>query len=1153
MDLEFFSIILQYSTMGCSQSKNQTADDLAEDFFGTSEESPRPKQPKPAAHPNRNKDPSKNANGAQKTQFVAPPSSVSFGLIQSQQPSTNTTTMKPPPPPPPLATTSTMPSLHTIGGDSVSQAQQRSTPRKLDDDDFSVAPSLNVEMRSVVNHSFNDIYERGKKLGYGAFAEVFLGVHRPTGATYAIKQVDRSKMFWGDRDALKDEIKSLQMVRDGPNIVQLYEIYEEQTFCYLVTELMLGGELFDRIIEKKTFTEKEARSCCRCMLSALEYMHERRVAHRDLKPENLLLADPKLLLPVKLADFGFAKSIEKKNGCRTLCGTPGYLAPEILEKFPAYDVKCDVWSVGVILFLLLGGYLPFDDDDEDKVFDKTRNGQYDFRPRYWKNISSGAKDLVTKCLTLKPSKRATATEALNHDWMVRTTESELASHQVDVDKLKHIVEAKRKMKVAVNTLVAANRLQQLNDDFSHYMDKRRGESMVSHFSYMTCGTKSGHVRYVEDSPSGKPFNTFFTMGELLGEGNHSYIYQAVRNSTQEQYAVKHIDLSRLQPSDRETIEEEIASLRLLRGGPNIVRMFDVFEELEDIYLVFEQMKGGNLLSRISEKEVYTEREARQVCKIAFTAVDYCHKKKVAHRDIKPENFLLVEDGDDTSVKLADFAFSKKVSYENSLKTICGTAQYVAPEILDPGIKGYDQRCDLWSLGVFAYMLLGGYPPFEGIIEDLAQEILCGYFEFHDEYWSEISEPAKDMIGALLVSDPAKRITASQAMSCKWMEIEDEQLILRDLSMAQASIRKNQQPKEKFKLAVNAIIARNKFLSIVGMVADSTTNFYDESMGLVEEYEETFEENYIWGEQIGSGTFSVVHEVLHVQTEYYYAAKRVSRKDLHPSDAAALHDEIAALQEVTDCDHIVKLYDVYDEPDFTYLVLECMRGGDLIDRIIEKRHYTEFDAKEVSRKLILGVAYCHEKKIANRNLKPENLLLKAGSDTEVKISDFGYAKKVTFPNSLRTQCGTEGYVAPEILTHRPSYDVPCDMWSLGVIIYIVLGGYRPFRGEGEEVMKQIRYGEFKFHKRYWSHVSDDAKNLITRMLTVDPERRITAKSALNSRWIRASEDALGTELSNNMKDLKVLKSAKSKVKNAVNTIIATNKLQSIGGMRAYQDF
>ena len=97
-------------------------------------------------------------------------------------------------------------------------------------------------------------------------------------------------MFWGDRDALEDEIKNLKISRDGPNIVQLYEVFEEKHFSYLVTELMLGGELFDRIIEKKTFSESEARSCCRCVLSALEYMHSKRVAHRDLKPENLLLA-----------------------------------------------------------------------------------------------------------------------------------------------------------------------------------------------------------------------------------------------------------------------------------------------------------------------------------------------------------------------------------------------------------------------------------------------------------------------------------------------------------------------------------------------------------------------------------------------------------------------------------------------------------------------------------------------------------------------------------------------------------------------------------------------------------------------------------------------------------------------------------------------
>lgn len=299
---------------------------------------------------------------------------------------------------------------------------------------------------------------------------------------------------------------------------------------------------------------------------------------------------------------------------------------------------------------------------------------------------------------------------------------------------------------------------------------------------------------------------------------------------------------------------------------------------------------------------------------------------------------------------------------------------------------------------------------------------------------------------------------------------------------------------------------------------------------------------------------MVHEVTKLETNEVFAAKKVARNDLHPSDAVALHDEIAALQKVADCDHIVKLYEVFDEPDFAILVLECMSGGDLIDRIIEKRHYTEFDAKEVSRKLLLGVAHCHKQKIANRNLKPESLLLKAGSDTEVKISDFGYAKTVTFPNSLRTQCGTEGYVAPEILEHRPTYDVACDIWSIGVVIYIVLGGYRPFRGEGDEVMKQIRYGEYKFHKRYWSHVSAEAKDLITEMLTVDPEKRITAEAALNSDWIKAQESALqNNDLSENHEKLKNLRSAKKKMKGAINTIIATNKLQSLGGFRAHQDF
>lgn len=308
----------------------------------------------------------------------------------------------------------------------------------------------------------------------------------------------------------------------------------------------------------------------------------------------------------------------------------------------------------------------------------------------------------------------------------------------------------------------------------------------------------------------------------------------------------------------------------------------------------------------------------------------------------------------------------------------------------------------------------------------------------------------------------------------------------------------------------------------------------------------FTELYERGDELGSGSFSIVYNAKHRESQVEYAIKFVPRKDLHPSDAVALQDEITALKTLHDCPYIVTLHDVFEEPDNLYVVLERMHGGDLIDRIIDKAHYTEADAKEVTKKLLLGVKHCHDQRIANRNLKPENLLLVSQeSDTDVKISDFGYAKKVLFENALRTQCGTEGYVAPEILSHKPAYDVSCDIWSLGVILYIVLGGYRPFRGNSDDVMKQIRYGEYEFHKKYWGHVSSQAKDLIKRMLTVDPDERITAKEALESTWITADDSRLGKiDLHQNQEQLKGFK-GKDKLRQVVKMIVAANKLQSLG--------
>ena len=508
--------------------------------------------------------------------------------------------------------------------------------------DTSVPPSLDQPVRLVEQDpgAFRSMYKLLSEIGQGAFAKVYEAAHRKTGHTYAVKKIHRPKMIWGDRDALQDEIHSLMHVREGPNIVQLYEVYEEDVDCFLIMELMHGGELFERILQQReSFSETQARDCCHGMLQGLQYMHEKRVAHRDLKPENLLLTEAPSppseyadeeedVLVVKLADFGFAKKCPQENGLRTLCGTPGYLAPEILERWPAYDVKCDLWSVGVILFLLLGGYLPFEDEDEDRVFERTRNGEYDFHPTYWNGISTTGKTLVTRLLTVNPNKRISATEALDHDWMMQDTEL-LGTHNNNNNN-NNKQHPNNKFRNNNNNKPAdvQNRVKQLNENFAGYLERQKEKDNES--SRLTNGDKAArrpNRKFEEDSKSGKPFDAFYELGDVLGEGGYACVYRATHKRSKGTYAVKDVHTGALETSNQAALQDEIAAMKLLRGGPHIIRLFDVFEEPDHTFMIMEEMRGGDLLTRISDKEVYTEREARKTCRVIFEGMDYIHKKK----------------------------------------------------------------------------------------------------------------------------------------------------------------------------------------------------------------------------------------------------------------------------------------------------------------------------------------------------------------------------------------------------------------------------------------------------------------------------------------------------------------------------------------------
>jgi serine/threonine protein kinase len=349
------------------------------------------------------------------------------------------------------------------------------------------------------------------------------------------------------------------------------------------------------------------------------------------------------------------------------------------------------------------------------------------------------------------------------------------------------------------------------------------------------------------------------------------------------------------------------------------------------------------------------------------------------------------DQDDSTIKLADFGFAKRVTGAKSLSTLCGTAQYVAPEILDFQVNGYDEKCDMWSVGVVTYILLGGYAPFEGPADELAQFIIRGDYEFHDKYWTDISESAKDMIAHMLEVDPEHRLTAEGALQCEWMGLDSEQLASRDLGGAKTQmeetktkLRTEKSDKGAAKKALQAL-----FLSLGGRGKAKDEAEAEESPKIEATGEDDFEDCYDWGKQIGIGTFSVIHESVHYVTKENFAVKRIPRVDLWEEDAVALQSEISCLKMTTECSCVVQLHEVFDEVDFTYMVLECLMGGYLIDKIIEKECYDEPEGLVVAKRLIAGIAHCHSKRIAIRDLKPENVLL-------VRVFAFGFLLKLTSP-------------------------------------------------------------------------------------------------------------------------------------------------------------
>lgn len=301
-------------------------------------------------------------------------------------------------------------------------------------------------------------YNFGKNLGSGSFGTVRQAVHKQTGQTRAVKILKKNEQ---DEEKLFLEVDILAKL-SHPNIMQIYEFYDDQTNFYIISEFCPGGELFDTISEKGVFSESEAAHLMKQMLSAVCYSHQNNVVHRDLKPENILLDDKTDDPVIKLIDWGGARYFSRNKKMTKISGTPYYIAPEVLNE--VYDEKCDIWSCGVILYILLCGYPPFNGDTDTDIMKAVKKGKFDYPVEEWGSISKEAKDLVSNMLKYDPKNRFSALECLSHPWIKK--HEQLVDAKISQNAIKNMKQFKvRNIYLIVLTSQASRKLEQATLSF----------------------------------------------------------------------------------------------------------------------------------------------------------------------------------------------------------------------------------------------------------------------------------------------------------------------------------------------------------------------------------------------------------------------------------------------------------------------------------------------------------------------------------------------------------------------------------------------------------------------------------------------------------------------------------------------------------------
>ncbi|NWH33076.1 KS6A3 kinase, partial [Chloropsis hardwickii] len=613
----------------------------------------------------------------------------------------------------------------------------------------------------------------------------------------------------------------------------------------------------------------------------------------------------------------------------------------------------------------------------------------------------------------------------------------------------------------------------------------------------------------------------FELLKVLGQGSFGKVFLVKKISgsdARQLYAMKVLKKATLKVRDRVRTKME-RDILVEVNHPFIVKLHYAFQTEGKLYLILDFLRGGDLFTRLSKEVMFTEDDVKFYLAELALALDHLHSLGIIYRDLKPENILLDEEG---HIKLTDFGLSKEsIDHEKKAYSFCGTVEYMAPEVVNR--RGHTQSADWWSFGVLMFEMLTGTLPFQGKDRKETMTMILkaklGMPQF-------LSLEAQSLLRMLFKRNPANRLGAGPdgveeiKRHAFFSKIDWNKLYRREIHppFKPATGRPEdtfyfdpeftaKTPKDSPGIPPSAN-AHQLFrgFSFVAIASDDESQAM-QTVGvhsIVQQLHRNsiqFTDGYEVKEDIGVGSYSVCKRCVHKASNMEYAVKIIDKSKRDPTE------EIEILLRYGQHPNIITLKDVYDDGKYVYVVTELMKGGELLDKILRQKFFSEREASAVLFTITKTVEYLHAQGVVHRDLKPSNILYvdESGNPESIRICDFGFAKQLRAENGLlMTPCYTANFVAPEVLK-RQGYDAACDIWSLGVLLYTMLTGYTPFANgpddTPEEILARIGCGKFSLSGGYWNSVSDTAKaDLVSKMLHVDPHQRLTAAQVLSHPWI-----------------------------------------------------